>query len=344
MADALPLLVSDVGRWYAATTLAIGIRTGLAGALLAGGGSAGELAARARVDAQNAAVWADAMVSAGYARRDGDRYVPDEDAIGLLRGGFPFDLGAVVGLLAPLGGMVPRVEQAVRGGGGISSHEIQEHLGVLPEQVNGPMYERHLVAEWIAAFPELEASLRSGIDVAEIGPGGGQALRLLAAAFPASRFVGYDLDPQQVGRATAAAAEARLPNLRFETRDAADLAPSSFDLVCAFDTFHHFGRPDEVADAIVRALRGGGSFLVAEASLSGDPMADASDPLAVIMYASNLLYCFQESKAEGGAGLGVTWAPRHLESLLSAHGFTIAGSHESGAGYVVTRAVRADPA
>ncbi len=344
MSDAMPTLVSDVGRWYAITSLAVGIRTGLAAALLDGGGSAAELAKRAGVDGQSAAAWADAMVAAGYARADGDRYVADEVALGILRGGFPFDLGAIVGLLAPLGGLLPRVEQAVRDGHGISSLEIQERLGDLPERINGPMYERHLIGDWTAGFPDIEAALQAGIGVAEIGPGGGQALRLLAAAYPASRFTGYDIDPQQVMRAQAAADAAVLPNLRFERRDAAGLPSDAFDLVCAFDTFHHFGQPVAIARAILPALRRDGSLLIAEASLSGDPVADAADPLAIIVYGSNLLYCLQESKADGGAGLGATWAPQHLEPFLAANGFAIAGTHESDAGYVLTRAVPATSA
>jgi SAM-dependent methyltransferase len=342
VADELPMVVSDVSRWYAATTLAVGEATGLLTPLLEGGGTAAELASRANADRRNAEVWGDAMVAAGYARLDRERYLPDEDKLGLLRGGFPFDLRAVVGVLAPLGGMLPRVERAIRDGAGISSTEIQSNLGALPEQVNGPMYQTFLLDGWIAANPSIEAALHSGIDAAEIGPGGGLALRILATAFPRSRFVGYDLDPNQVARANAAAAEAGLSNLRFEALDAAKMPMGSFDLVCAFDTFHHFGQPRAVLDSIRGALRAGGAFLVAEAALSGDPMTDASDPFAIIVYGSNLLYCFQESKADGGAGLGATWAPTHLEPLLTEHGFDVAATHLSDAGYLVTCAIRAE--
>jgi len=337
----LPLVVNDVGRWYAATTLALGERTGLLAALLAGGGRAAELAARAGVDAHNAMVWADAIVVAGYARVEGERYLADEEVLGVLRGGLPFDLRAVVELLAPLGGLLPRVEQAMRDGAGVASAEFQATLGALPERVNGPMYGTFLLDGWIAGHPELDAALRSGIDVAEIGPGGGEALRLIAAAFPASRFVGYDVDPQQVSRANAAAANARLANLRFEVLDAAQLPPASFDLVCVFDAFHHLGQPTAVLEAIRVSLRDGGSFLVAESALSGDPTVDASDPSAILVYGSNLLYCFQEGMTDGGAGLGATWSGQHLEAFLIEHDFRIAATHVSDAGYVVTRAIPA---
>ena len=114
----LPLLFGDVARWYAVTTVALGIRTGLVDALLAGGGSAGELASTAGVDEDNAARWADAMVAGGYATVTDARYAPVEDAMGLLRGGAMLDVRAIVELLVPLGALLPRVETAIRDGAG----------------------------------------------------------------------------------------------------------------------------------------------------------------------------------------------------------------------------------
>jgi hypothetical protein len=137
----LPRVVDDVRGWYAATTLALGERTGLLEALLAGGGTAADLATRAGVDRRNAAAWADAMVAAGYAGRDGERYVPDEAAVGPLRGGVPFDMRAVVGFLAASGTMLARIEAAIRDGAGIPAAELQAALGELPSRINAPMYD-----------------------------------------------------------------------------------------------------------------------------------------------------------------------------------------------------------
>lgn len=106
-----------------------------------------------------------------------------------------------------------------------------------------------------------------------------------------------------------------------------------------FDAFHHLGQPAAVLRAVRSALRDGGSFLIAESSLSGDPTTDAADPFAIIVYGSNLLYCFQESLPDGGAGLGATWAGQDLEPFLAKHGFSVAATHISEAGYAVTRAV-----
>ena len=337
--DDLPLLFADVARWYAASTVALGIRTGLADALLDGAGSASELAEKAGVDADNAARWADAMVASGYATMADGRYVPLEDALGILRGGSMLDVRAIVELLVPLGGLLPRVTTAIRDGRGIPSAEFQSALGMTAERVNVPMYDQLLLSEWVAGHPELESRLSSGIDVAEVGPGGGSALRILAAAFPASRFVGFDVDPSTVVDANAVAADAGLTNLRFDVVGGAALPVAGFELVCMFDAFHHMTEPDSILDGVRMALRPGGSLLLAEAALSGDAATDASDPTAVIVYGSDLIYCFQESKTAGMPGLGATWPGRGLKALLDQHGFVAASRVESRAGYTVLRLI-----
>jgi len=336
----VPRVVDDVRGWYAATTVALGERTGLLDALLAGGGTAAELAGSAGVDRRNASAWGDAMVVAGYARRDGDRYAPDEEAVGPFRGGFPFDLRAVVGFLAAAGAMFPRIEAAMRDGAGIPAAELQAGLGELPSRINAPMYEAFLIGDWIASQPMLEAALMKGIDVAEIAPGDGAALRRLAATFGASSFVGFELDRRQVKHANATAVHDGLTNVRFEVAD--DRLPdASFDLVCVFDAFHHLTRPEAMLDEIRSALRPGGSLLLAEPASSGDPGVDAADPGAILTYGSNLLYCLQEGLAAGGAGLGATTGSEALGTLLADHGFGVEATHLSPVGYALTRAVPA---
>ena len=70
--------------------------------------------------------------------------------------------------------------------------------------------------------------------------------------------------------------------------------------------------PGAVLDGILAALRPGGSLLLAEAALTGDASADAADPTAAIVYGSDLIYCFQESKTPGRPGLGATSPGRGL--------------------------------
>jgi SAM-dependent methyltransferase len=331
--------MDDVRGWYAATTLALGERTGLLDALLSGGGTAAGLAARAGVDRRIATAWAGAMVAAGYAHSVDGSYTPDEEAVGPLRGGFPFDMRAVVEFLAAAGALFPRVETAFRDGAGIGSDELQAALGDLPTRISTPMYRMFLVDDWIAGHPEVKAALRAGVDVAEIGPGEGASLRHLGVAFPTSRFVGYDVDPRLVARGNAVAQRDGLANVRLEVA-VGRLPAASFDVVGIFDALHHFTRPGDVLDDVRSALRDGGCLLLAEPALTGDPNVDAAaDPSAIITYGCDLLYCLQEGLADGGAGLGATCGSAALRQLLADHGYVVEGAHVSSVGYEVMRAV-----
>ncbi len=72
---------------------------------------------------------------------------------------------------------------------------------------------------------------------------------MLGRAFPASTFVGYDLDDGAIGRARAEAAGAQLTNVTFEVRDAARLdVEDRFDLVFVFDAVHDQVDPQRGAE------------------------------------------------------------------------------------------------
>ena len=283
--------------------------------MLAGGGTSGELATAAGVDADNAARWADAMVAGGYATLADGRYAPIEEALGLLRGGSILDVRAIMELLVPAGALLP-VEAAIRDGAGIRSDEFQAALGMTAERVNVPMYEQLLLSEWIAGHPGLEAAL-----VRRHRRGGSRAGRWDRPPDPCPIVPGVAIRRLRRrcgdgGQANAAAAGEGLANLRFEVVDGRSLPTAAFDLICLFDAFHHMTDPGAVLDGMRAALRPGGSLLLAEAALSGDAAADAVDPTAVLVYGSDLIYCYQESKVAGAPGLGATWPGRGLATLL----------------------------
>ena len=82
-------------------------------------------------------------------------------------------------------------------------------------------HENLLLQEWTPAVPDVEAKLRTGARVADVGCGSGRALIKLAAAFNASSFTGFDVFGPQIGAARANAAGAGLAEIvRFEQADA----------------------------------------------------------------------------------------------------------------------------
>lgn len=91
----------------------------------------------------------------------------------------------------------------------------------------------------VPLVPGLAERLRAGIDVADIGCCSGHAINLLAAAYRAGRFTGYDFSGEAIGAARQEAQEMQLGNASFEVRDVIDLGEHDrFDLVAAFDAIH----------------------------------------------------------------------------------------------------------
>ena len=73
----------------------------------------------------------------------------------------------------------------------------------------------------LALVPGLTHRLQSGIDVADVGCGAGHAINLMAGAFPASRFIGWDLSETGLAAGHAEAERKQLANVAFERIDPA---------------------------------------------------------------------------------------------------------------------------
>lgn len=101
-------------------------------------------------------------------------------------------------------------------------------------------------------------------DIADVGCGGGEALRLLARRFPAAGTLrGFDLSPLAVSRARKT--NRRDPRVRVEHADACrlPLADGALDLACAFETVYFWNPLPLALREIFRVLRPGGFFLAA---------------------------------------------------------------------------------
>lgn len=283
-----------------------------------------ELAAEAGLNERYVREWLGAMVAARIVDRDpvaGTHRLPPEHAACLSRRSPTDNMGVFMQYLAGLGAVEDRVLECFREGGGVAYEEFPRFHDVMEED-SGQSIVPVIVEKVVPLFDGLHERLSAGIDVLDIGCGRGRALMELAAAYPKSRFVGYDLSAPAIERAASMASERGLGNLRFEVRDLTDWSePSSFDWITAMDAIHDQARPDRVLRSIREALRPGGAFLMQDIDASSEPCDNAAHPLGPMLYTISCMHCMTVSLAQGGIGLGTAWGVQLAERMLRDAGF-----------------------
>jgi 2-polyprenyl-3-methyl-5-hydroxy-6-metoxy-1,4-benzoquinol methylase len=86
-----------------------------------------------------------------------------------------------------------------------------------------------------------------------------------AAAYPHSRFTGYDLREGALEEARTKAASLGLRNVRFVHQDLSALEErEAYDLVTAFDVIHDQAHPRTVLKNVGAVLKPGGTFLMVD--------------------------------------------------------------------------------
>lgn len=141
------------------------------------------------------------------------------------------------------------------------------------ERFYRPAYTASLVPEWIPALDGIEARLRAGAAVVDVGCGHGLSTVLMAKAFPVSRFLGIDDHAASIDRARRLAADEGVGcRIRFEVRPAREL-DGTFDLITVLDAFHDMGEPEKVAARLRDCLAPAGACMIVE-PFAGDRLID----------------------------------------------------------------------
>lgn len=306
-------------------------RTGLLTCLGEGAGTSGELAGRAGLNERYVRECLGALVTGGIVEYDAARArytLPAEHAL-CLTGTGSANLAPLSRIPTLLAGHLDEAATVVRDGGGIPYERFRPGFTAVMDGVSRKLFDEQLVDAIVPMAPGLADDLTRGIRVADIGCGTGHSTVVLAEAFPASTFIGYDLsdDPLAVGRAEAE--QRGLDNIRFEVRDIARLPDDPpFDAVVGFDVVHDQVDPAGVLERVHRALVPGGVFLMMDIKAASQLEDNLANPLTPFLYAVSTLHCLTVSLAEGGAGLGTVWGEQLARRMLAEAGFTDVTVHD----------------
>lgn len=314
-----------------ALMLSIGHQVGLFDTMAAMAPSSSEAIARsAGLNERYVREWLGALTCAGVVEYDSRRdlyQLPPEHAAMTTRGAGRQNVAVTAQLIGLLGAVEDQIVDCFHSGGGVPYPAYTRFSKVMSE-LSAAAFDNALVQLVLPLVPGAVDALTLGVDVADVATGSGHAVNVMARAFPASRFVGYDLSEESIARARAEADAWGLTNALFEVRDVADLpAKERFDLVVTFDAIHDQARPAQVVETIYAALKPGGHWLCADIAASSHLGENLDHPMGAFFYAVSCMHCMSVSLAYDGPGLGSMWGVQQAKALFSAAGFEVLGVH-----------------
>ncbi|MEK7855058.1 MAG: class I SAM-dependent methyltransferase, partial [Acidobacteriota bacterium] len=186
-----------------------------------------------------------------------------------------------------------------------------------------PGYIANLISSWIPSLEDAEAKLKSGAKVADVGCGLGASTILMAQAFPASDFIGFDYHQGSIEGARERAKTAGVDgNIRFEVAASKDFPGEDYDLVTFFDCLHDMGDPVGASAHVRKALKDDGTWMIVE-PFANDRPEDNHNPVGRVYYSASTMICTPASRSqEVGLGLGAQAGEARLGEVVKQGGFT----------------------
>jgi len=315
--------VVDIGANFHAALVVTGDKLGLFRAMRElGPATPADLAKRTGTHERYIREWLSSMAAGGYVTYESateEFSLSEEQAVALLDADLP---GAFLLAQATVKSE-PRITDAFRSGKGVGWHEHDPKLFEGTERFFRPGYAVNLVPTWIPALEGVQAKLEKGGRVADVGCGHGSSTILMAKAFPASRFVGFDYHEGSIEWARAAAKREGLGDrVSFEVASAKDYPGSDYDLVAFFDSLHDMGDPVGVGRHVRGSLGPNGTWLLVE-PFAHDRLEDNLNPVGRLYYAASTMLCTPNSLAqEVVTALGAQAGEARLKQVATKAGFT----------------------
>lgn len=283
------------------------------------GGTAEEIAAEAGLDERYTVEMLAALTAAGVVEHDHGRFaLPPEHALFVADESSPYFMGGWLDMIPGAYAVIDQVTDAAGSGGGVPYDQFGEDLFRGLDRANAPSQKVLLTRKWLPAVDGLVERLDAGIDVADVGCGTGTAVVTMAAAYPNSRFQGFDI--AETALETARERASGLDNVTFFSASATEI-PDGFDFITTFDVIHDLPDPAGALRRIREALRSDGVYLMMEPNMSSDVDENIGE-IGVINYGISLLHCMTQSLAVGGAGLGAGWGRQLAEEMALEAGFS----------------------
>jgi 2-polyprenyl-3-methyl-5-hydroxy-6-metoxy-1,4-benzoquinol methylase len=204
------------------------------------------------------------------------------------------------------------------------SHGPEGAVGI--ERSFEPWTNANLIDTVIPAINGISETLASGGTVADIGCGAGSAILLMGRNFPKSSFVGYDISQYALDRAADKLNASGLKNVSFQDpRNQPLPTNNSIDFITTFDCIHDMTHPAEMMQAIRKAIKPNGTWLLVDIKAHDTFALNAQkNPMAPLMYGISVLSCMSSAMSSpDGAGLGTLgFSANTAEAMAKDAGFS----------------------
>jgi 2-polyprenyl-3-methyl-5-hydroxy-6-metoxy-1,4-benzoquinol methylase len=221
------------------------------------------------------------------------------------------------------GRQVDALAEAHRTGGGVSWAQQGTEVREAQAAANRPLFLGRLGSTLLPSVPDVDAALRRGGRVADVGCGYGWSSIGIAQAYPAATVDGYDVDEPSVQAARRNAAEAGVADrVHHHLADAATVDDAAgYDLVTAFECIHDLSDPVSVLAAMRRLVRPGGTVLVVDERVAEEFTAPG-DEVERLMYGYSLACCLADGLShQPSAATGTVMRPDTLRRYAREAGF-----------------------
>jgi 2-polyprenyl-3-methyl-5-hydroxy-6-metoxy-1,4-benzoquinol methylase len=319
--------IVDFGATFNAALIRIGDKLGLYKALAKGGPQTpAELAKSTGTTERYVREWLSAQAAGGYVTYEpmsGKFHLSEEQAFTMADESSPVFLpGAFQVALAAIKAEEQLTEK-FKTGAGMGWHEHHHELFVGTERFFRPGYAANLISAWIPALEGVDARLKSGARVADVGCGLGASTILMAKSYPKSEFAGFDYHDKSIETAKQRAKDAGVGDrIRFEVSSAKSYPGKDYDFVTFFDCLHDMGDPAGASAHVHSTLKKDGTWMIVE-PFAGDKLEDNLNPIGRAFYGASTLLCTPASLSqEVGLALGAQAGEKRIREVVTGSGFT----------------------
>jgi SAM-dependent methyltransferase len=320
-------MLGDVGAAMNASLMLIGDKLKLYKTLAAKGPmTSAELAQATSTGERYIREWLAAQAASGYVDYDAASAkfsMTPEQAMVLGDEDSPVFMGAIGDLIEASFLDEPKISDAFKSGKGVGWNRRSECLFCGTARFFRTGYKHHLVQEWLPALDGVVEKLKRGAKVADVGCGHGVSTRLMAEAFPKSRFYGFDYHEGSIETARRDAKAAGLGDrVSFAVHSAKTFPAEGYDLVCFFDCLHDMGDPVGALKHVRETMADDGTCMIVE-PFANDRLEDNLNPIGRIFYAASTVVCTPASlDQEVGLALGAQAGEGRLRDVAKQAGLT----------------------